>query len=158
MEEISKVREQSGQEEQQSVPAKRKTGGRKKALIIILAAILAVMVAAAAFFARAAFSTKKDNSPVGYWKVKSAASGEVVMNQEDAEKLGLEAIGTIRINKSGTCEISILDLEAEGSWTQAEDGTVSISFGEGEVLTAHISEEGVMTAEDGESTVYTLEK
>ena len=46
-------------------------------------------------------SCSKDDPAVGYWIVQKVAAGDVVMKEEDAESIGLSAVGTIKLQKSG---------------------------------------------------------
>ena len=133
--------------------AEKKRKARRTLMIIILIVILAVF----AFFAAMVISTKTSTSPVGYWVITEGTSGSVTMTKDDAEALGLNEVGSIRLDKSGTCEIVILDEEYTGNWESDEEGNITISYGEEKTLTATIDDEGKMTAQD-ELVEYTLEK
>lgn len=145
--------EQNTQEEEKKAAGKKRGIGRKL-LIVILLAILAVFV----FFVGLIISVKNSSSPVGYWIIKQSASSEVTMTEEDAKAMGLNEIGSVRLDKSGDCRIVILNDEYEGKWTSDDNGTITISYGEEQTLTATINEEGVMTAQDNAMIEYTLEK
>ena len=135
--------------------AKRKRKVRRQLMIIIMLAILAVV----AFFAVLLVSTKASDSPVGYWIIEEGTSGGVTMTQEDAEAMGLNDIGSFKLDKSGECVVTILGEESTGKWTSNEDGTITVDCGEEKTFTAAIDDEGVMTAKDDTMMVeYKLEK
>lgn len=139
----------------QSRKARRRRRVRRQLMTIIMLAILTVV----AFFAVLLVSTKASDSPVGYWIIKEGTSGGVTMSQEDAEALGLNEVGSMRLDKSGDCEVTILGEESKGKWTAGDDGTITIDCGEEKTFTATIDEEGVMTAKDDTMMVeYKLEK
>ena len=102
--------------------------------------------------------TSCGSGPVGFWKVDEVTAGDVVMTDDDASSIGLNAIGTVKLQKSGSCEVTMLGEESEGTWEQAEDGTITISYGEGLSLTGTIDEEGVMTLSDQQGSEYKLSK
>lgn len=95
---------------------------------------------------------------VGFWIVEKVTAGDVVMNEQDAASIGLNAVGTIKLQKSGNCEVSLLGEEAPGTWKWVEDGTLTISYGDGLTLTGGIGEDGVMTLTDPQGAEYVLEK
>lgn len=95
---------------------------------------------------------------VGFWIVEKVTAGDVVMNSEDAESIGLSAVGTVKLQKSGKCEVNLLGEESKGKWTQAEDGTITINCSGGLILTGSISEEGLMTLTDPQGAEYVLDK
>ena len=135
--------------------AKRKRKVRRQLMIIIMLAILAVV----AFFAVLLVSTKASDSPVGYWIIEEGTSSGVTMTQEDAEAMGLNDIGSFKLDKSGECVVTILGEESTGKWTSNEDGTITVDCGEEKTFTAAIDDEGVMTAKDDTMMVeYKLEK
>ena len=146
-------------EEQKPEPEKRKKKPRGNKLL--KAALGAIMVAILAIFVCVIWmgvSTRNSNSPVGVWEVKKVSAYGSVMTEEDAENMGLDGIGYIRLNSNGSCSVEILDLEAEGTWSQAEDGTVTIDYGSGQPFVARINDEGIMTITDEVSVEYKLEK
>lgn len=98
------------------------------------------------------------SGPVGYWQIDEVSAGEVVMTQEDANSLGIATVGSVKLQKSGACVVTMLGEESEGTWTQAEDGTLTVTYGDDLVLTGSIDDEGVMTLEDAQGSVYTLSK
>ena len=118
--------------------------------MLILAAVLGFLILT--------MTVKNSSSPVGFWIIKEAASGDVVMTEEDAKAIGLTKIGAFRLDKSGDCSLVILESEYAGKWTEGDDGRLNINYGDGLVLYATIDEEGVMTATDDVSMRYTLEK
>lgn len=82
------------------------------------------------------------------------------MTQEDAESIGLAVVGAIKLQKSGACVVELLGDESEGTWAQAEDGTITVTYGdENLTLTGKIDEEtGVMTLHDDQGSEYVLSK
>ena len=96
--------------------------------------------------------------PVGFWKVTEAKAGDVLMTEEDAKSMGLSAVGTFKLNKSGDCEIELLGVEYTGEWKEAEDGSITVKYDKERVLTGSINDEGVMSLKDNEGTEYKLSK
>ena len=154
-ENIEQTEEKQEEEKLKEADAKKK---KRKVLrtvmIIILLAILAVVI----YFAAVLLSVKNSDSPVGYWVIKEGTSGGVTMTEEDAEAIGLNEIGSVRLDESGKCEVNILGEESSGTWTSDDDGTITISYGEEKTLTATIDDEGIMTAQGENQLEYTLEK
>ena len=102
---------------------------------------------------------KNTDGPVGYWTIKEASSGDVVMKSEDAEAMGLREIGAFKLNRGGDCEITYLGKKSKGTWKQSDSGKIVIKYGEDKKIVAQISTKtGVMKAKDNESMVYKLEK
>lgn len=133
--------------------------GKKRSVHkIVVTVILIAILAAAVAFGIMVLSIKNSSSPVGYWVIKEGASGGVTMTQEDAEALGLNEVGSIRLDKSGDCKVTILGEEYEGKWTGDDDGNITITYGEDKTLTATIDDEGIMKAHDELMMEYTLEK
>lgn len=122
-----------------------------------IAAIIAIMLitAAAGIFVFAACS---GNPAVGFWIVDEVTAGDVVMNQKDAQSVGYNAVGTVKLQKSGKCEIVLLGEETTGKWNQASDGTITINHGDKQTLTGSINEDGIMTLVDPQGTEYVLSK
>ncbi len=98
------------------------------------------------------------NPAVGFWIVEKVTAGEVVMNEQDAASIGLNAVGTVKLQQSGKCEVNLLGEEAEGTWSQASDGTITVKYGKGLTLTGGIDDKGVMTLTDPQGAEYVLEK
>lgn len=96
--------------------------------------------------------------PVGYWTIDEITAGDVVMTQEDAKALGFGRPGAIKLNKSGSCVVELLGDEYEGTWKQANDGTITIEYGNEQSATATIDDDNIMTATDDQGTVYKLSK
>ena len=100
-----------------------------------------------------------ESGPVGFWKIDKVTAGDVIMTQEDASSLGLSTVGSVKLQKSGACVVDFLGEELEGTWTQAEDGTITITYGtEGLILSGAIDEEGVMLLRDEQGSEYLLSK
>lgn len=93
---------------------------------------------------------------LGKWRIMEVSAGEIIMTQADIDSLGLDP-GYIKINKSGSCVVNLLGDEFDGTWTQAEDGRISFSYGEDMTGTAIIDSKA-MTMTDAQGSVYTLEK
>ena len=126
-----------------------KTIKRITAIALILMTAAAIMVV---------FTACSDDSAVGFWIVQKVTAGDVVMNEQDAESIGLNAVGTIKLQKSGGCELNLLGEESEGTWEKAKDGTITIKYGEDQALTGSIDDEGIMTLKDAQGAEYTLAK
>lgn len=135
------------------------TEGKKRSIHrIVITVILIAILAAAVGFGILVLSIKNSSSPVGYWVIKEGASSGVTMTQEDAEALGLNEVGSIRLDKSGDCEVTILGDEYKGKWTRDDDGNITITYDGDKTLTATIDDEGIMKAHDELMMEYTLEK
>lgn len=104
------------------------------------------------------FTSCSENPAIGFWIVQKVTAGDVVMNEKDAQSIGLNAVGTIKLQKSGNCVVNLLGEEAEGKWTQAEDGTITVSYGDDLVLSGSIDDQGVMTLLDPQGAEYILSK
>lgn len=125
----------------------------KKRTAAVLALILTITTASVLVFTACSSDT-----PVGFWIVEKVTAGDVVMNEQDAQSIGLNAVGTIKLQKSGNCEVNLLGDETTGTWTQAEDGTLTITY-DGELsLTGSIDENGVMVLTDPQGAEYVLTK
>ena len=152
IEETEKKQEEEKQQDAADKKKKRKV--RRIVISIILLAILAVII----YFAVLLISIKSSDSPVGYWVIIEGTSGGVTMTEEEAEAIGLNEVGSVRLDESGKCEVVILGEKSSGTWKSDDDGTITISYGEGKTLTATIDDEGIMTAQGDDRMEYTLEK
>lgn len=141
-------------EQEKAAAKKKKHKVRRTVMILILMAMLAVVI----YFAVLLLSVKNSTSPVGFWIIKESTSGEITMTEQDAKAMGLNEIGSVRLDENGTCSVIILGEESDGTWTSDDDGNVTVSYGEGKTLTATIDEEGKMTAQGENQMEYTLEK
>ena len=126
-----------------------------KAIKKITAVALILMTAAATM---AVLTACSDDSAVGFWIVQKVTAGEVVMNEQDAESIGLNAVGTIKLQKSGNCELNLLGEETKGKWEKAKDGTITIKYGDKQSLTGSINDKGIMTLTDPQGAEYILAK
>ena len=124
---------------------------KKKAAIIAL--IISVTVLGALVL-----TACSDNEAVGFWIVDKVTAGGVVMNEKDAESIGLNAVGTVKLQKSGKCEVNLLGEESKGKWTQAKDGTITVKCGNQLTLTGSIDDKGVLTLVDPQGAEYVLSK
>ena len=125
----------------------------KKRTAAVIAIILTMAIAGTLVF-----TACSSNPAVGFWIVDKVTAGDVVMNEEDAKSIGLNAIGTVKLQKSGNCEVNLLGEDAEGKWSQAEDGTITVTYGEDLTLTGSIGEDGTMTLLDPQGSEYILSK
>jgi hypothetical protein len=125
---------------------------RKKTAAII-ALILTMAVAGTIVF-----TACSSDPAVGFWVVNQVTAGDVVMNEKDAQSIGLSAVGTIKLQKSGNCEVVLLGEETAGKWEKAADGTITVTYGENLTLTGSIDDEGVMTLLDPQGAEYVLSK
>lgn len=95
---------------------------------------------------------------VGYWTIQEIKSGDITMGPSDAENIGLPIVGSVKLQKSGKCEVILLGEESEGEWTQNEKGKIKINADSDIKLSGRIDDEGIMTLKDPQGTEYTLEK
>ena len=93
---------------------------------------------------------------LGKWVITEVSAGDVVMSEDDIDSMGLDA-GFIKLNKSGSCVVNLLGDEYEGNWTEAEDGSMKLEYGDGMNGSAVITD-GVMTFTDAQGAIYKLEK
>lgn len=98
------------------------------------------------------------DSAVGFWIVRKITAGGVEMNEDDAKSIGLTAVGSIKLQKSGKCEINLLGEDFDGKWEQAKDGTITVTHDEEMTLTGTVDDQGVMTLTDPQGTEYILSK
>ena len=156
---LEKTPEITAEEQEPAPDAKKKKKRRGNKLL--RAALGVIMIAILGIFACVVWmgvSVGNSNSPVGIWEVKKISAYGNNMTEQDAENMGLDGIGYIRLNSNGSCSVKILDLEGEGTWSQSEDGAVTIDYGSGQPFVAHINDEGIMTITDEVSVEYKLEK
>jgi hypothetical protein len=104
------------------------------------------------------FTACSDDPAVGFWIVQKVTAGDVVMNEQDAESIGLNAVGTIKLQKSGNCELNLLGEETTGKWKKAKDGKITINYGDKQTLSGSIDDSGVMTLTDPQGAEYILAK
>jgi len=120
--------------------------------------ILALMLTVVLTAAIAMTACSQASPVVGFWVINNVKAGDVVMDAKDAESIGLTAIGTVKLQKSGKCELELLGEASEGTWEQAKDGTITIKYGNDLTLTGSIDDKGIMTLEDPQGTEYSLSK
>lgn len=125
----------------------------KKRTAAVIALILVLTIAGSIVF-----TACSSDPAVGFWIVEKVTAGDVVMNEEDAQSIGLNAVGTIKLQKSGNCEVNLLGEETTGTWTVAEDGTLTITYDGEMTLTGSIDENNVMTLTDPQGAEYVLSK
>lgn len=126
---------------------------RKRRTIVIVSIILVIAVAGGL-----TLTACSQNQAIGFWIVEKVTAGDVEMNEQDAASIGLNAVGTVKLQKSGNCEVNLLGEESSGTWSQASDGTITIKFGKGLTLSGSIDDNGVMTLTDPQGAEYVLEK
>lgn len=102
------------------------------------------------------FTLTACSSILGKWRIIEVTAGDITMTEQDVSDMGIDA-GFLKINKSGGCKINILGDEYEGVWTEGEDGSISLAYGDNLSATGVI-EGGVMTLTDAQGSVYTLAK
>lgn len=98
------------------------------------------------------------SGPVGYWKIETIEAGEVTMGIDDAKSIGLSMVGAVKLQKSGKCVVTLLGEESNGTWEQADDGTITVNAENDAVYTGSIGEDKVMTLTDVQGVKYTLKK
>ena len=93
---------------------------------------------------------------LGKWKIVEISAGDMVMDQDDMESMGLDP-GYIKINKSGSCELNLLGDEYEGTWSGSEETQLDFSYG-GEFTATATIDNGTMDFTDSQGNIYTLKK
>ena len=93
---------------------------------------------------------------LGKWRITEVTAGDITMTEQDISDMGIDA-GFLKINKSGGCTINILGDEYEGTWTEADDGTITLTYGDNLTATGTIAD-GVMSLTDAQGSVYKLAK
>lgn len=117
--------------------------------------LFATIVIASMVFVMAGCSS----GPVGYWQIEQVTAGNVVMTNEDASSIGMATVGAVKLQKSGNCVVELLGTEYTGTWTQNDNGDITITYGdENLALKGSIDEEGKMTLTDDQGQEYILEK
>ena len=122
---------------------------RKRLSLLLVISLIAVITICAC---------SVSDSVVGFWVIQKITAGDIVMEEDDAQSLGLTSIGTIKLQKSGNCEVDLLGEKSEGTWEQAEDGTITIKYGNDMTLSGTIDDKGIMTLDDPQGTEYSLSK
>lgn len=117
---------------------------------------LILMIVVTAALAMTACSSS--GSPVGFWVIDKVTADDVEMNAEDAKSIGLTAVGSVKLQKSGGCELKLLGEEYTGKWELAKDGTITIKYDEEMTLTGKVNDKGVMKLTDPQGTEYELSK
>lgn len=104
------------------------------------------------------FTACSADKAVGFWIVDKVTAGEVEMDSKDAQNIGLNAVGTVKLQKSGKCEVNLLGEESGGKWIKSNDGTITIAYGDNLKLTGSINDNGTMTLLDPQGAEYVLSK
>ena len=123
---------------------------KMKKIITVLALVIVLCLALT--------SCSGSDAAVGYWIVNHAVAGEVVMDEQDAASIGLPAVGTVKLQKSGNCEVVLIGEEHTGTWNYSNDGEITIICEDDFTLTGSIDDEGVMTLTDVQGSEYKLSK
>lgn len=126
---------------------------RTKKTISIIAAIVMISV-----LGGLTLTACSQDSAIGFWIIEKVTAGDVVMTEQDASSIGLNAVGTIKLQKSGKCELNILGEESEGTWEKDKNGTITINYGKGQTLSGKINKKGKMKLTDPQGAEYILEK
>ena len=116
----------------------------KKKLLTIL--LIGIMV----------FALASCGGILGKWRLVEVTAGDITMTEDDVNDMGIDA-GFVKINKSGSCQLNILGDEYEGTWTQAEDGALTINYGDDLSATGTIDGK-TMSLTDVNGSEYTLKK
>lgn len=102
------------------------------------------------------FSLTACAQELGKWRISEVTAGDISMTQEDIDDMGLDP-GFIKINRSGSCVVNLLGDEYEGTWSQKEDGSYALKYGDDMSGTATI-DDGTMTMTDAQGSIYILSK
>ena len=121
---------------------------KKLSLLLVISLITVITICACSV----------SDSVVGFWVIQKITAGDIVMEEDDAQSLGLTSIGTIKLQKSGKCELDLLGEKSEGTWKQAKDGKIEIQYGDDLKLTGSVDDEGIMTLQDPQGAEYKLKK
>ena len=98
------------------------------------------------------------DSAVGFWIIQKVTAEDVVMSEEDAKSFGLTAVGSLKLQKSGICQLNLLGEEYSDTWKRAGDGTITVKIDEEMTLTGSVDDDGVMQLTDPQGTEYILSK
>ena len=106
--------------------------------------------------------TSCDMELLGKWKIISVKAGEVVMDQNDIEDLGID-VGYIKLNRSGSCKMNLLGDEYEGTWNESGKGANSsnqleFTYGGNLNALASFNDKQEMLFTDSQGSEYTLTK
>ena len=66
--------------------------------------------------------------PVGYYRLRTVSSGTITMTEEDARALQLDP-GSVKLCKSGRCELDLLGEKLVGTWKIKDDKLIVESKG-----------------------------
>ena len=116
----------------------------KKKLLVL--AMIGIMV----------FALTSCGGLLGKWRITEVTAGDITMTEQDVSDMGIDA-GYLKINKSGGCKLNILGDEYDGVWTESEDGSITVTYGDNMQAEGNVSGE-VMTLTDAQGSVYTLVK
>ena len=116
----------------------------KKKLLII--ALIGIMV----------FALTSCGGLLGKWRITEVTAGDITMTEQDVDDMGIDA-GYLKINKSGGCKLDILGDEYDGTWTEAEDGSITLTYGDNLSATGTVDGD-TMTLTDAQGSVYKLTK
>ena len=131
--------------------------GQSETEIIYMKRRITTLILIAMLSITSVMFTACGSGPVGFWQVDKVESGTVTMTKDDAAEIGLNAVGTIKLQKSGNCVVVLIGEEYEGTWTQSDDGEIVINYDEDKELRGTITD-GTMTLTDEQGSLYTLSK
>lgn len=135
---LARVKKNNGENEMKS--AKR---------ILALALVLAMVLS----FCACSAKTKM----IGRWNIQTIEVGDMVIDDNEIEEMGLVEGGHIKLNKSGSCIVNILGDEFEGKWKVDDNGVATITYDKDKEGTAKLDGE-VLLFTDAEGNDYKLEK
>lgn len=114
--------------------------------ILLILTILAVMIVSAGCEA----------GPVGYYICRSVSSGNITITETDARSLGLDP-GSIKLCKSGRCELEILEEHSTGRW-EYKDGKLTVKIKDKTYTGKIKNRKIVLKGPDGTVCRYSIEK
>ena len=121
----------------------------KKRLLVIALAVMVML----------SFTACSDEfKMIGRWNVTKITAGDLVMDADELEELGLASAGYLKLNKSGSCVVNLLGDEYEGNWEMGNDGTVTVTYGDDDLQGTAVRDDKVVTFTDNEGTIYEMEK
>lgn len=124
---------------------------RNRKTLLIIAMMLSVMLV---------FTACSDRTKMlGRWNVTKITAGDLVMEADELEELGLTSAGFLKLNKSGSCVVNLLGDEYEGTWEFNEsDGTATVTYDDGSKQGSAVRKDKVITFTDAEGNEYEMQK
>lgn len=95
---------------------------------------------------------------LGKWRIVKINAGEMILEETDLTDAGITDPGFIKLNRSGSCVVNLLGDEAEGTWKESGEDTLTIKYGKKKGKATIDLDENLMQFKDAEGNSYRLRK